>query len=346
MSFNKFELKNFSSNENSLLKMQLNDVWKKFMSSFGYQKYYDSREINKKFDCIHKSTTNIELNSISYNSSIKSLFQILSENSILISEKTDSYFLISNNKKGIFLLSEPKIWIMYIIFIDQKLEFNENKMLIIMNLFKEAIKNNCDIISLFEFFLIYISKIDHNDLFSMNSEKIMEIIPKEFIFLYHKKKSILKSIFYRDNFNYLRTSNDFFSTPNSINKQINDDEFSKKNEEFKLDEEKKDCQNNNICLDINNIIIICKDYLNKGFFAIFKKKNNLKENEDEILKNPFINNYYDDEEDEDFCLMPLLNKYNNYDQKMDAEKTLILIEKSIYKNYTYYPHDINIINKL
>ena len=44
--------------------------------------------------------------------------------------------------------------------------------------------------------------------------------------------------------------------------------------------------------------------------------------------------------------MPLLIKYKNYDQKLDADNTLNLINKSIYKNYTYYPHDINIINKL
>jgi hypothetical protein len=104
-------------------------------------------------------------------------------------------------------------------------------------------------------------------------------------------------------------------------------------------------KNDNICLDINNIIVICKDYLNKGFFAIFKETKNVKGNNEEMINNPFVNKEFD-EEDENYCLMPLLEKYNNYEEKMNANKILILINKSIYKNYTYYPYDINIINKL
>ena len=352
MSFNKLEIKSLSSNKNTLLKTQLNEIWKQFMISFGYQKYYNLKEINQKLDNIYNSINYISNNSCL--SSTKSLFQFLSQNSIIVSENNNSQFLIANNKKGLYLLSEPKIWIMYIIFIDQKIDNNKDKILIIMNLFKEAINNKCDIISLFEFFLIYISKIENFD-FLINSNRIIEIIPKEFLFLYFKKKSILKSIFYKDNFHYLGAPFEYASTQSTIfstNKQItnNSNEYifhnNEKNEEFKLNEEKNNLKdNNNICLDLNNIIIICKDYLNKGFFAIFQEKKNSKENEEEIITNPFTNNEFDEEEDS-FCLMPLLNKYNNYDQKMEANQTLILIDKSIYKNYTYYPYDVNIINKL
>ena len=120
-----------------------------------------------------------------------------------------------------------------------------------------------------------------------------------------------------------------------------------KNNEFKLDEEKNCAKNNNIYLDMNNINVICKDYLNKGFFVIFQEKKNLKEKENEpIIENPFSNYESNEEEEEEYYLMPLLNKYNDYDQKMEASNTLILIDKSIYKNYTYFPHDINIISKL
>ena len=356
MSFNKFEIKSFSSNKNTLLKTQLNEIWKQFMISFGYQKYYNLKEINQKQDSsIYNSTNNIFRNNTSCLSSTKSLFQFLSQNSIIIPENNNYKFLISSNKKGLYILSEPKTWIMYIIYIDQKMDNSEDKIPIIMNLFKEAINNNCDIISLFEFFLIYLSKIENFDFF-INSNKIMEIIPKEFIFLYYKKKSILKSIFCKDDFNYLGATNEYaytkstiFSTDKPIN---NNDEFifhnnEKKEEfkEFKLNEEKNNFKNNNICLDINNIIIICKDYLNKGFFAIFQEKKNNKENEEEILTNPFTKNEFDEEED-DFYLMPLLKEYNNYDQKMEANQTLNLINKSIYKNYTYCPYDQNIIDKL
>ena len=357
MSFNKFEIKSFSSNKNTLLKTQLNEIWKQFMISFGYQKYYNLKEINQKQDSsIYNSTNNIFRNNTSCLSSTKSLFQFLSQNSIIIPENNNYNFLISSNKKGLYILSEPKTWIMYIIYIDQKMDNSEDKIPIIMNLFKEAINNNCDIISLFEFFLIYLSKIENFDFF-INSNKIMEIIPKEFIFLYYKKKSILKSIFCKDDFNYLGATNEYaytqstiFSTDKPIDNNNNEFIFNnnKKNEEFKefkLNEEKNIFKNNNICLDINNIIIICKDYLNKGFFTIFQKKKNNKENEEEILTNPFTKNEFDEEED-DFYLMPLLKEYNNYDQKMEANQTLNLINKSIYKNYTYCPYDQNIIDKL
>ena len=40
---------------------------------------------------------------------------------------------------------------MYIIFIDQKFDDDyQNKTIIIMNLFKEAIKNNCDINNIYK----------------------------------------------------------------------------------------------------------------------------------------------------------------------------------------------------
>ena len=356
MSYKNFEIKHFISNENSQMKKQLNQIWKQFMSSFGYQKYYNSKEFNLKLENIYNSTSNFLQNESSCLSSIKSLFQFLEQNSISISEKTYP-FLFSNNKKGLLLLSEPKIWIMYIIFIYKKYDDenkNKNKILIIMNLFKEAIKNNCDIISLFEFFLIFISKLEYNDFSIIKSQNILDILPKEFISLYINKKTILKSIFNKENNNYINISYEntpttIFSTDNQNKNNNNHDipQIYGKNNEFKLDEEKNNIiQNNNICLDMNNLIIICKDYLNKGFFAIFKEKNK-KGNDEEMIKNPFINNEFGvDEEDENFCLMPLLKQYQNYDEKINANKILSLIDKSIYKNYTYYPHDINIINKL
>ena len=357
MSYNKFERMSFNSKDNTYKRKQLNEVWKHFMSSFGYQKYYSfSKEAEQKLDNIHNSTSSYMMqNNSSCISSIKLLFQYLEQNSITISEKNNSHMLISNNKKGLLLLSEVKIWIMYIIFIDQKFDDDyQNKTIIIMNLFKEAIKNNCDIISLFEFFLIYISKIDQDDFSIVKSRKIIELLPKEFILLYIKKKNILKNIFSKDSskYNYFGTSKDCVNTQSTIfstDKQNKNDYFlniNEKNEEFKLDEEKNNNKNDNKnkCLDMNNLIIVCKDYLNKGYFAIFKDKKDNKENDKNFIGNN--EEEIDNDEDEKYYLMPLLNKYNNYDQKKDANKVLILINKSIYKNYTYYPYDISIVNRL
>jgi hypothetical protein len=369
MSYNKFEMQSFGSKDNSITKKQLNEIWKQFMSSFGYQKYYCFiKEINnQQIKNIYNSTICITQNNSLNNSSISSiqlLFSFLEQNSITISENNNSYFLISNSKRGLSLLSDAKIWIMYIIFIDQKFNDNSNKIFIVMNLFKEAIKNNCDIISLFEFFLIYISKIDYEDFCTINSKKnILELLPKEFIALYIKKKSILKTIFNKDNssnnfqYNYFSVSNDFINTQSTLfsttDKQKKNDYFlniNEKNEEFHIEEEKNNKDNkdnkdnnnsNNECLDMNKIIVVCKDYLNKGYFVIFKDKKDLKDS----AKNPFL--IYDEvDEDENYYLMPLLNKYENYDQKIDANKVLTLINKSIYKNYTYYPYDVTIINRL
>ena len=370
MSYNKFEIQSFCSKDNSSIKKQLNEIWKQFMSSFGYQKYYCfSKEINnQQIKNIYNSTSFIMQNNISnsnYFSTIKLLFQFFENNSIIISENNNSYELISNNKRGLSLLSEAKIWIMYIIFIDQKFNDNNKKIFIIMNLFKNAIKNNCDIISLFEFFLIYISKIDYDDFSMINSKNnILELLPKEFIALYINKKTILKNIFSKDNINYKNNKNNYFSRANDYNntsstlfsttdKQNKNDYFlniNEKNEEFHIEEKEEKNNNDNIhnnnnnnnkSLDMNKIIVVSKDYLNKGYFVIFKDKKDLKENN----KNLFMP-FDEDDVDVNYYLMPLLDKYKNYDQKNDANKVLILINKSIYKNYTYYPYDVTIINRL
>ena len=383
MSFNKFQMKSLVSTDNTPIKKQLNEIWKQFMISFGYQKYYNfQKEINNKLNYnLYNSTINSYGNNSSFILSLKSFLDFLEQNLISISENNNYHKLFSNSKKGLSLLSEAKIYIMYILFIDQKYDNNnyyQNKIVIIMNLFKEAIKNNCDIISLFEFFLIYISKIEHEDFSIFKSKQIMEILPKEFILLYIKNKSILKNIFCKNNCIENKDSNignnSYFYIPNSVwntqssifstNKIKNDKnlfqiDMNNENEESKLEEKKNNSDkydnnnnndniiNNNINLDINNIVVICKDYLNKGYFAIFKEKKNLKKDEEDIIKNPFLGNNNDDEEDdENYYLMPLLQKYDNYEQKMDANKTLILINKSIYKDYTYYPYDLSIISKL
>ena len=292
-------------------KKSLNNLWKHFMSSFGYKKYYN----------ISKKTDNISYDVINNNTcdlSIKLFSDFLQENSITII----NHNLIANDKTGFDILSEAKIWIMSIVY-NNYINNNNKAGLnneIVMNIFKEAIKNGCDVISLFEFFLIYISDINEkyfsND---FNIKNIREIIPKEFIEIYFKKKNILRNIFqkneYEDNF--------LVNMRNSLKNILISDEKDK---------------NIKINLDIKDIIIISKDYLNKGYFVIFKDK-----------KDSFIANYNlenDVDEDDNYCLMPLLVKYKNYEQKLDANKTLNLINKSIYKNYTYYPHNINIINKL
>ena len=220
---------------------------------------------------------------------------------------------------------------MFIIYVHDKLGVDNN---IVMNIFKEGIRNGADVISLFEFFLIYISNIKEKYFDEcINIENIGEILPKEFIVIYYQKKNILRNIFQKDAYDV----NNNFNMRNSLKNFLSNDTINPTT--FFLSEEKE--KNQKIHLDIKDIIIISKDYLNKGYFIIFKDRKNSEENK----QNSFIN-YDFEEEDDNYCLMPLLIKYQNYDQKLDANNTLNLINKSIYKNYTYYPHDINIINKL
>ena len=306
--------------ENLSYKKSLNVLWKQFMSSFGYKKFYDNSTNNNKDISNYE---NIIIDNEACKSSIELFLDFLKDNSISVINNN----LIANNQINLDILSEAKIWIMFIIYISH----NNNKKTgnhfdIVINIFKEAIKNGCDIISLFEFFLICLSEMNEKNFQEkFNIKNIEEIMPKEFIILYQKKKYLLRNIFPKNEENIFNNNyliNDEIQTHSTV--------FSSKKKE-----------NKKICLDINDIIVITKDYLNKGYFIIFQEKKNSKEN----ILNSLIN-YDFEEDDEEYCLMPLLIKYQNYDQKLDANNTLNLINKSIYKNYTYYPHDINIINSL
>ena len=309
--------------ENLSSKKQLNLLWKQFMSSFGYEKYYNFQDpnINNIYNIINKD---------SYNISIKSFTDFLEENSISI---TDNNLTVSNNN-NIDILSEAKIWIMFIIYMNYIYENKKGKNKnIIINAFNEAIKHGCDIISLFEFFLIFISNMKENDFNNIiNIDNIKEIIPEEFIVIYHKKKNVLRNIFQKE-------ENKYFDMRNSLTKFLTNEIMNTHSTIFSSSE-KKEKKN----IDLNNIIIISKDYLNKGFFIIFKDKvdSNSKENGISMINS--FSDYDFEDEDDNYCLMPLLFKYQNYDQKIEANNTLNLINKSIYKNYTYYPHDIDILN--
>jgi len=318
-------LRSLNGKENLSYKKNLNDLWKHFMSSFGYKKYYNPSKNN---NMISYEVIN---NNNERDLSIKLFLQFLDENSIEINNNN----LIAKYSIGSEILSEAKIWIMFIIYvlnINNKLGVNNN---IVMNIFKEGIKNGCDVISLFEFFLIYISDIKEKYFIEdFNIGNIEKILPKEFIVIYYQKKNILRNIFQKEEYEV----NDNFSMRNSLKKFLINDSINNPTKFFISEEKEKKKE---IHLDIEDIIVISKDYLNKGFFIIFKNRKDSEENRQNTLIS-----YDFEEEDDDYCLMPLLIKYKNYDQKIDANNTLDLINKSIYKNYTYYPHDINIINYL
>ena len=303
-------LRSLNGKENLSYKKNLNDLWKHFMSSFGYKKYYNPSKNN---NMISYEVIN---NNNERDLSIKLFLQFLDENSIEINNNN----LIAKYSIGSEILSEAKIWIMFIIYvlnINNKLGVNNN---IVMNIFKEGIKNGCDVISLFEFFLIYISDIKEKYFIEdFNIGNIEKILPKEFIVIYYQKKNILRNIFQKEE----NEVNDNFSMRNSLKKFLINDSINNPTKFFISEEKEKKKE---IHLDIEDIIVISKDYLNKGFFIIFKNRKDSEENRQNTLIS-----YDFEEEDDDYCLMPLLIKYKNYDQKIDANNTLDLINKSYIK---------------
>ena len=218
-------LRSLNGKENLSYKKNLNDLWKHFMSSFGYKKYYNPSKNN---NMISYEVIN---NNNERDLSIKLFLQFLDENSIEINNNN----LIAKYSIGSEILSEAKIWIMFIIYvlnINNKLGVNNN---IVMNIFKEGIKNGCDVISLFEFFLIYISDIKEKYFIEdFNIGNIEKILPKEFIVIYYQKKNILRNIFQKEEYEV----NDNFSMRNSLKKFLTNDSINNPTKFFSEEKEK------------------------------------------------------------------------------------------------------------
>ena len=287
--------KNFSVNNSfvSEEKKLLNELWVYFMTAFNYRNYYnlnnkkslnDSNNINNDFydEPFLKSIAIKKLNNFFKSKELR----ILTNGNLSI-----------KNKKFIKILNETKLWIMYIIITKEN---SKNDVQKIVNLFKFAIKKNCDIISLFEFYLIYVSEINKN-LFD-NCKNILII--DEFKFLFENNKKLLFDIFSVKNSN----ENNEFKTPK--NKNFFDCENNNNNNEFEICDE----ENN------NELILINKDYLNKGFFCLFTKSKNIENLE--TLK---------------YILIPLKPEFKTFEEKEKVKNLLKILKKTIYSNFEYYP---------
>ena len=288
--------KNFSVNNSfvSEEKKLLNELWVYFMTAFNYRNYYN---LNNKKSLNDSNNINNDFYDEPFLKSIaiKKLNNFFKSKELLILTNGN---LSTKNKKFIKILNETKLWIMYIIITKEN---SKNDVQKIVNLFKFAIKKNCDIISLFEFYLIYVSEINKN-LFD-NCKNILII--DEFKFLFENNKKLLFDIFSVKNSN----ENNEFKTP--------------KNKNF------FDCENNNNEFEIfddeenekeNELILINKDYLNKGFFCLFTKSKNIENLE--TLK---------------YILIPLKPEFKTFEEKEKVKNLLKILKKTIYSNFEYYP---------
>ena len=287
--------KNFSVNNSfvSEEKKLLNELWVYFMTAFNYRNYYN---LNNKKSLNDSNNINNDFYDEPFLKSIaiKKLNNFFKSKELVILTNGN---LSTKNKKFIKILNETKLWIMYIII---NKENSKNDVQKIVNLFKFAIKKNCDIISLFEFYLIYVSEINKN-LFD-NCKNILII--DEFKFLFENNKKLLFDIFSVKNSN----ENNEFKTPK--NKNFFDCENNNNNNEFEICNE----ENN------NELILINKDYLNKGFFCLFTKSKNIENLE--TLK---------------YILIPLKPEFKTFEEKEKVKNLLKILKKTIYSNFEYYP---------
>lgn len=287
--------KNFSVNNSfvSEEKKLLNELWVYFMTAFNYRNYYN---LNNKKSLNDSNNINNDFYDEPFLKSIaiKKLNNFFKSKELLILTNGN---LSTKNKKFIKILNETKLWIMYIIITKEN---SKNDVQKIVNLFKFAIKKNCDIISLFEFYLIYVSEINKN-LFD-NCKNILII--DEFKFLFENNKKLLFDIFSVKNSN----ENNEFKTPK--NKNFFDCENNNNNNEFEICDE----ENN------NELILINKDYLNKGFFCLFTKSKNIENLE--TLK---------------YILIPLKPEFKTFEEKEKVKNLLKILKKTIYSNFEYYP---------
>jgi hypothetical protein len=315
-------------------KNELNTLWSSFMTSFNYSSYYnlDSKKISE------FSNFNIP-NSLVKNIAIKKLNEFFKKNSISINNEGS---LNCSSYSSYYLLSEVKIWIMYIILNLQNPLCTTEK---ILNIFSYAIKFNVDSISLFEFFLIYISQLSNQIYENDIQNTYSNLIPEEFVLIYKEKQNILYKIFKKDekdlydldneNFEEEDTNMNNFSFSKSFqDNSIFQDELiteikcpnlniKKENDidNYLISDDKED--NKNIIID--DYKIISKDFENKGLIALLEK----------IDKTNNI------------TFIPLKKSYSTFYEKIETRNLIINISK-IYskKNIEYLPYKIEIINKL
>jgi len=315
-------------------KNELNTLWSSFMTSFNYSSYYnlDSKKISE------FSNFNIP-NSLVKNIAIKKLNEFFKKNSISINNEGS---LNCSSYSSYYLLSEVKIWIMYIILNLQNPLCTTEK---ILNIFSYAIKFNVDSISLFEFFLIYISQLSNQIYENDIQNTYSNLIPEEFVLIYKEKQNILYKIFKKDEKDLSYLDNENFEEEEN---NMNNFSFSKSFQDNSIFQEEliteikcpnlvlknendidnyliSDDNENNKNIIIDDYKVISKDFENKGFIALLEKNDK---------KNNII-------------FTPLKKSYSNFFEKIKTRNLIKNISKKYIKNQIeYLPYKIEIVNKL
>ena len=274
-------------------KDEIEKIWSDFMTAFNYSKYYTpSPNINNSY-CYSTPTKSQAINQLN---------EFFTSNSIYIKTKECLY---SNTSKR--LLSDAKIWIMFIVISNHlsKGKSNKETAIKVCQIFKNALQNRCEPISLFEFFLIYISELSEDIIY----EILEGGIPEEFIAIYKENRELLRDIFKTkecvDNAIFS------FSTVKDGQNEITDIPT-----DFTCD---IDSYLKNDTDLLNNYTLVAKDYLGKGIFMLIK------------------NNTILSEDTPEYIIIPLKGEFE-YEEKKEVGNLLRQLNESEYANYEYYPY--------
>ena len=274
-------------------KDEIEKIWSDFMTAFNYSKYYTpSPNINNSY-CYSTPTKSQAINQLN---------EFFTSNSIYIKTKECLY---SNTSKR--LLSDAKIWIMFIVISNHlsKGKSNKETAIKVCQIFKNALQNRCEPISLFEFFLIYISELSEDIIY----EILEGGIPEEFVAIYKENRELLRDIFKTkecvDNAIFS------FSTVKDGQNEITDIPT-----DFTCD---IDSYLKNDTDLLNNYTLVAKDYLVKGIFMLIK------------------NNTILSEDTPEYIIIPLKGEFE-YEEKKEVGNLLRQLNESEYANYEYYPY--------
>ena len=274
-------------------KDEIEKIWSDFMTAFNYSKYYTpSPNINNSY-CYSTPTKSQAINRLN---------EFFTSNSIYIKTKECLY---SNTSKR--LLSDAKIWIMFIVISNHlsKGKSNKETAIKVCQIFKNALQNRCEPISLFEFFLIYISELSEDIIY----EILEGSIPEEFVAIYKENRELLRDIFKTkecvDNAIFS------FSTVKDGQNEITDIPT-----DFTCD---IDSYLKNDTDLLNNYTLVAKDYLGKGIFMLIK------------------NNTILSEDTPEYIIIPLKGEFE-YEEKKEVGNLLRQLNESEYANYEYYPY--------
>ena len=263
------------------------------MTAFNYSKYYTpSPNINNSY-CYSTPTKSQAINQLN---------EFFTSNSIYIKTKECLY---SNTSKR--LLSDAKIWIMFIVISNHlsKGKSNKETAIKVCQIFKNALQNRCEPISLFEFFLIYIRELSEDIIY----EILEGGIPEEFVAIYKENRELLRDIFKTkecvDNAIFS------FSTVKDGQNEITDIPT-----DFTCD---IDSYLKNDTDLLNNYTLVAKDYLGKGIFMLIK------------------NNTILSEDTPEYIIIPLKGEFE-YEEKKEVGNLLRQLNESEYANYEYYPY--------